>query len=124
VSNVIYMEERTSESPWRAAAVRDRRYSIRFPFAADAELLNLETGATTTGITSDLSLGGVFMCSSKPFPLGSRVRLTLTRKGQAVEALAVVRIAKPGIGMGIEFLDVKSPFDQTLSRWMGQLRRK
>jgi c-di-GMP-binding flagellar brake protein YcgR len=124
VNNVIYMEDRTSESTWRTAAVRDRRYSIRYPFAADAQLLNLETGSTSSGTSSDLSLGGIFMCSSKLFALGCRVRLVLTRKGQVVEALATVRIVKPGIGMGIEFLDVKSPFDQTLFRWIEQLRRK
>jgi hypothetical protein len=118
------MQERTTETPWRATAVRDRRYSIRYPFAADAQLLNLETGVTTGGISSDLSLGGIFMCASKPFVLGTRVRLTLKRKEQVVEALAVVRIVKPGIGMGIEFLDVKPPFDQVLFRWLEQLRRK
>ena len=118
------MEDRTSESIWRTAAVRDRRYSIRYPFAADAQLLNLETGSTSSGISSDLSLGGIFMCSSKLFALGCRVRLVLTRKSQVVEALATVRIVKPGIGMGIEFLDVKAPFDQTLFRWIEQLRRK
>ena len=50
--------------------------------------------------------------------------MTLTRKEQTVEALAVVRIVKPRIGMGIEFLDVESPYDQTLFRWIEQLRRK
>jgi PilZ domain len=118
------MEDRTSASPWRSIAVRDRRYSIRYPFAADAELLDAETGVATTGVTSDLSIGGTFVCASKPFPLGSRIRVTLTRKEQVVEALAVVRIVKPRIGMGIEFLDVEAPFDQTLFRWIDQLRRK
>ena len=118
------MDERTSVSPWRSIAVRDRRYCIRYPFAADAELFDLETGATTSGITSDLSIGGLFMCASKPFKLGCRARVTLTRKEQIVEALAVVRIVKPRIGMGIEFLDVEAPFDQTLFRWIEQLRRK
>jgi hypothetical protein len=38
--------------------VRDRRYSIRCPFAADAEMLELESGTRVSGVTSDLSLGG------------------------------------------------------------------
>ena len=118
------MDERTSVSPWRSIAVRDRRYCIRYPFAADAELFDLETSATASGITSDLSIGGLFMWASKPFKLGCRARVTLTRKEQIVEALAVVRIVKPRIGMGIEFLDVEAPFDQTLFRWIEQLRRK
>jgi hypothetical protein len=124
VSNVIFMDERTSVSPWRSAKVRDRRYSIRYPFAADAELLDLQTGVTTSGVTSDISLGGLFMCASNPFKLGARARLTLTRKDQVVQALAVVRIVKPRIGMGIEFLDVEAPYDQVLFRWIEQLRRK
>jgi hypothetical protein len=118
------MEERTSVSPWRSIAVRDRRFSIRYPFAADALLLDLDTKATTSGVSSDLSIGGTFVCASQPFKLGTRIRLTLTRREQVVEALAVVRIVKPRIGMGIEFLDVEAPFDQSLFRWIEQLRRK
>ncbi|MDP9147300.1 MAG: PilZ domain-containing protein [Acidobacteriota bacterium] len=123
-SNVIFMEERTSESPWRAITVRDRRYSIRYPFAADVELIDMQSGASTTGVSSDISMGGLFVCASKPFPLATRARLTLTRKNQVVHALVVVRIVKPRIGMGIEFLDVEAPSDQVLFRWIEQLRRK
>jgi hypothetical protein len=48
----------------------------------------------------------------------------LTHKEQVVEALAVIRVLKPRIGMGVEFLDVEPPFDQVLFRWVEQLRRK
>ena len=113
------MQEPTSTGPWRSIAVRDRRYSIRYPL-----LLDLETGATASGVTSDLSIAGAFICSSKAFKVGCRIRATLTRKDQVVEALAVIRVFKPHIGMGVEFLDVEAPFDQTLFRWIEQLRRK
>jgi len=105
------------------ASVRDRRYAIRYPFAADAELLDLEMGTRADGVTSDLSLGGCFVCTSKPFPLGTRTRITLERKGQVVQALAIVRIVKPRIGMGIEFIDVDAPYAECLARWIEQLRR-
>jgi hypothetical protein len=118
------MQEPKSTGPWRSIAVRDRRYSIRYPFAADAELLDLETGVTISGVTSDLSIAGAFVCASKAFKVGCRIRATLTRKDQVVEALAVIRVFKPRVGMGVEFLDVESPFDQTLFRWIEQLRRK
>ncbi len=118
------MQEPSSTGPWRSIAVRDRRYSIRYPFAADAELLDLESGVTVSGVTSDLSIAGAFICASKIFKVGCRIRATLTRKDQVVEALAVVRVFKPRIGMGIEFLDVEAPYDQTLFRWIEHLRRK
>jgi hypothetical protein len=123
VKNVISMDEHLSKGEPRALLVRDRRYAIRHPFAADAECLDMEAGTSATGVTSDLSMGGCFVCTSKPFPLGSRVRLTLTRKDQTVEALAVVRIVKPRIGMGIEFLDIGEKYHGTLERWLEQLRR-
>ena len=118
------MQDPSSTGPWRSIAVRDRRYSIRYPYAVDAILLDLEPGTTARGVTSDLSIAGAFICASKTFKVGCRIRATLTRKDQVVEALAVIRVLKPRIGMGIEFLDVEAPFDQTLFRWVEQLRRK
>jgi hypothetical protein len=50
--------------------------------------------------------------------------MTLSRKGQVVKGLAVVRIVKPRIGMGIEFLDVESFSHGILSRWIDQLRQR
>jgi hypothetical protein len=51
------------------------------------------------------------------------MRITLKRKDQRVEALAVVRIVKPRIGMGVEFMDVEAPYNDVLFRWVEQLRK-
>jgi len=118
------MDNRTTKAAAPKAGVRDRRYAIRYPFAADVELIDLETGTQATGVTSDISLGGCFICTSKPFPLKSRVRVTLTRKGQAVKGLAVVRIVKPRIGMGIEFIDIETAGHDVLSKWIDQMRER
>jgi hypothetical protein len=107
----------------RNAGVRDRRYTIRYPFAADALLIHLETGQQITGVTSDISLGGCFVCTSKQFPANCRARLRLTRKSQELEALVTVRIVKPRVGLGIEFFDLEPPNDATLHAWIDSLRR-
>jgi len=117
------MDDRTSRSSGGTLAVRDRRYAIRYPFAADAELLDLETGARSTGVTTDISMGGCFICTSKPLPLKSRVRITFRHKEQTVEALGVIRIIKLRIGIGVEFIDVEPPSDKTLVRWIEHLRK-
>ncbi len=83
----------------------------------------METGTRAEGVTSDISMGGAFICTSRPFASNARVRVTLTRKDQKVEALAVVRIMKPRIGMGVEFMDVEAPYNDVLSRWVEQLRK-
>jgi c-di-GMP-binding flagellar brake protein YcgR len=116
------MSSKTRGAEPRQLNIRDRRYTIRHPFAADAETMDLESGIAVSGITSDLSMGGCFVCTNKPLPLNTRVRLKLSLKGQIVEALAVVRIVKPRIGMGIEFLDVHDRHQSTLQRWLEQLR--
>ena len=69
-------------------------------------------------------MGGCFVCTGKPLAVGSRVRLKLSRKNEVIEALAVVRIVKPRIGMGIEFLDVHEKHHPVLERWLEQLRRE
>jgi c-di-GMP-binding flagellar brake protein YcgR len=118
------MDEHLKKGESRVMPVRDRRYAIRHPFAADAEFIDLETGNSGSGVTSDVSMGGCFVCTSRPLALKSRVKLKLMRKDQIVETLAVVRIVKPRIGMGIEFLDVEERHHPTLERWLEQLRRE
>ena len=103
--------------------VRDRRYAIRFPFAADVELIDLESGKQVDGVTSDISLGGCFVCTGKPLPVNARARMKLVRKGQVLEALVVVRIVKPRIGMGIEFFDLEPAYNEMLVAWLDALRQ-
>jgi PilZ domain len=117
------MDDRTLKGDARGMTVRDRRYCIRYPFAADVELLDMESGTKSEGVTSDISMGGAFICTSRPFASNARLRITLTRRDQRVEALAVVRIVKPRIGMGVEFMDVEAPYHDVLFRWVEQLRK-
>jgi c-di-GMP-binding flagellar brake protein YcgR len=123
VSNVIFMDDIVKGQTQRAG-LRDRRYAIRYPFAADADLIDLETGAHSSGVTSDISLGGCFVCTSKPLPKQTRARMTLAHKGKIVEGLAVVRIVKARVGMGIEFVDLPPAHLETLTRWIDQLRSR
>src|SRR5882762_1366501 len=89
----------------KESGVRDRRYSIRFPFAANVEMLELESGTRVCGVTSDLSLGGCFVCTRRTLAVRDRVRATLVHEGQEVKMLAMVRVVKPQTGVGLEFLD-------------------
>jgi PilZ domain len=123
VSNVISMDERSAKGSSQKTTFRDRRYAIRYPFAADAVLIDLESGAQANGVTSDISLGGCFICTSKPLALKARVRITLSRKGQSIEALGLVRIVKARIGMGVEFIDLDQEHVELLSKWIEQLRQ-
>jgi c-di-GMP-binding flagellar brake protein YcgR len=117
------MNDRKSDRASQKASLRDRRYAIRYPLAADAEVLDLESGARSEGVTSDISLGGCFVCTSKPLAVKSRARVRLVKREESVEALAIVRIVKPRIGMGLEFIDVEPTTAAVLTRWLDELRR-
>ena len=86
-----------SDSGKRAkeSGVRNRRYSIRYPFAADAEMLELESGSRARGVTSDLSLGGCFVCARCTLEIQARVRGTLMHGNKKAKMLAVVRVVIP-----------------------------
>jgi PilZ domain len=123
MNKVIPMTGRTSAWQARVDGVRDRRYTIRYPFAADAELIDMESGKQVTGVTSDISLGGCFVCTSKMLASNSRARMRLTRKGESLDLLVIVRIVKPRIGLGIEFFDLEPPNDRMLTNWIDALQR-
>jgi PilZ domain len=110
-----------SGNPSAKSGLRDRRYAIRYPFAADAEILDLKSGARLKCVTSDLSLGGCFVCSRRPLDVGARVRFTLKHNGKTLSGLAIVRISKPQTGMGLEFLDPDWESTKVLLAWMEAL---
>jgi len=123
-------EDSKIETPARSAAaspalgVRDRRYAIRYPFDADADSLDLETGVRTSGKTTDISFGGCFIRTNRPLPPGTRMRLWLTKNKRTIEVLARVRSVKPGIGMGIEFVDLDTAACAVLQSWFDALRSR
>ena len=104
------------------SGLRERRFAIRYPFAAEAEILDLKSGMRLSGLTSDLSLGGCFVCTRRPLEVGARVHLTLRYKNQSAIMLAAVRVFKPRIGMGLQALELDSSSIGTFLRWLYDLR--
>lgn len=123
MNKVITMTGHIPGGAARLSGIRDRRYTIRYPFAADAEIIDMESGKQITGVTSDISLGGCFICTSQTLRVNARGRLRLSRKGQALEAMVVIRIIKARVGLGVEFFDLEAPNDRILADWIEGLRR-
>jgi hypothetical protein len=117
----IPMETDSVNSP-NKSSVRERRFAFRYPFAAEAEILDLRSGMRLSGTTSDLSLGGCFVCTRRPLEVGARVHLTLKYKNQSAIMLAAVRVLKPRIGMGLQALELDSSSIGTFLRWLYDLR--
>ncbi|PYT70407.1 MAG: hypothetical protein DMG39_15860 [Acidobacteria bacterium] len=101
---------------------RERPFAFRYPFAAEAEILDLKSGTRLSGMTSDLSLGGCFVCTRRPLEVGTRVHLILKYKNHSAIMLAAVRVLKPRIGMGLQALELDSSSIGTFLRWLYDLR--
>jgi c-di-GMP-binding flagellar brake protein YcgR len=52
---------------------------------------------------TDLSLGGCYLETGSPFPLRTRIILSMQVAGQPLRAEAVVLVMHPDLGMGVEF---------------------
>jgi hypothetical protein len=110
------------DQPATESRLRDRGYRPRYSFAADAEIVDLKSGTRLSGVTSDVSLDGCFVCTRGWLEIGARVRLTLKHKNQNVVMLAIVRVLKPKIGMGLQALEVDSISNGTFLQWLDVLR--
>ncbi|MFY9647367.1 MAG: PilZ domain-containing protein [Terriglobales bacterium] len=55
---------------------------------------------------SDLSLGGCYLTTNSPFPRGTRVVLSAKIGDRELRASAIVLVAHPEFGMGVEFLRI------------------
>jgi CheY-like chemotaxis protein len=111
------------EQPATKSDLRVRRYTPRYSFAADAEIVDLKSGARLFGVTSDVSLDGCFVCTRESLEIGTRVRLTLKHKNQNVVMLAIVRVLKPKLGMGLQALEVDPIYNEAFLQWLDVLRK-
>ena len=60
----------------------------------------------TVSKVQDLSLGGVFITTAKPPPMGTVLKLLFSMPEGEVRITAVVRSLRPGEGMGVKFTDM------------------
>ncbi len=74
-------------------------------------------------VTRDVSAGGMFITARYPLPIDSyltvtfRLRLNDTR----IFSRARVRYAQPGVGMGIQFLDLSDEMRAKLQKFVDEI---
>jgi hypothetical protein len=108
-------------APALDAETQEHRANARFPFTATAEIIELRSKAKVAGRTSDLSLGGCYVDTINPFPVGTPVTLRLTYAGRTFQVQSAVVYAHVGMGMGIAFTQVTPDQLEVLQGWVGQL---
>jgi c-di-GMP-binding flagellar brake protein YcgR len=70
---------------------------------------------------TDLSVGGCYLEISSPFPVSSRVALSMRAGEVEVRAQGVVRIMHPDKGMGVEFTQATPEHRAAVEKFLGVL---
>jgi hypothetical protein len=73
-------------------------------------------------LTRDISVGGLFVSTKDPFPMGSDigVALQLITGGESLAAQGRVVYALKGLGMGIQFADLSDDARVTLEKFVDE----
>jgi PilZ domain len=107
------------------AAIRgrmNRRCNPRYPFMADVEIVDLESGIAMTAHTSDFSRGGCYVDMLNPLPENTIIKLRLTKWQQTLETQAKVVYSSVGMGMGLMFGVLDTAQQVIVESWLRQLR--
>jgi hypothetical protein len=82
---------------------REKRRSPRYRCQGSARLREIKTGMATWATFSDISVHGCYVETSSSYQVGAELALTIEVNGLKVEGTGEVRVAYPGLGIGIAF---------------------
>lgn len=73
-------------------------------------------------LTRDVSSGGLFVSSRKPFPMGSEIALKLKLPGHEglLSARGTVVYSLKGMGMGVQFTDINEDLRGDLQKFVDE----
>lgn len=102
----------------------ERRHQPRFPFTASVEAIEPQSLAKLRARTSDLCLGGCYVDTINPFPVGTVIKIRLTKEKTIFEADAKVVFSQVGMGMGVAFISAMPPQLRIFQKWLSELAGK
>jgi hypothetical protein len=99
----------------------ERRGGDRHLVIASAEIVELSSGARFSTRTTDLGPGGCFVDTLTPFPVGSKVRVTVYKANSHFECRGSVVYSQQGLGMGVAFDQLEAKQREALDAWIAEL---
>jgi hypothetical protein len=112
------MSDKLAQSIGEETATLERRDVQGQAFICHAELIDLRVGARISARTADLSSQGCYIDTLNPLPIGTPVRLQLTKNDEPVEFQAKVTSCHMGSGMGLIFEQITAEQHVTLESWL------
>jgi hypothetical protein len=99
----------------------ERRRDARYPFTASIEAIETKSGTRLNGRTSDLGLGGCYVDTLNPVPVGSVLSIKISRDKESFQAQAKVTYSTVGMGMGLAFITADPAQVKVFQRWIQEL---
>jgi len=97
------------------------RRTPRYHFAVDVIVTDIQRKVRITGRTNTFGLFGCGMNTLEPLAQGTSVRVRMTHQSAEVKALGMVVYARPGVGMGISFIEIDKKDERLLELWIQEL---
>ncbi len=101
-----------------ATSVSERRTQQRYPFTAAIELINAADGAKLQAQVSDLGRRGCYVETNQPFPVGTTVKLRISKSSKTFDAQARIVYSQEKTGMGVMFTSADNEQLRTLEAWL------
>jgi len=101
----------------------ERRKHPRFTVSVPVEVRAEGSDTPIRCATSDISLGGCYIESMYPFPVGTEVELKLQLEGTLL-ILAQVVTSYPQVGNGLQFVKILPEDHDELSAFLDSLAKK
>ena len=100
----------------------DRRRYPRIKTAVPIEIRLPSQEYSSKGETADISLCGLYNSTMQQLPIGTEVVLKIGLGSEVIECRAVAKTSDPGVGNGLDFLDLEDSSREKLSRFLQSLQ--
>jgi PilZ domain len=104
-----------------SAGYRERRSVPRFSLIATAEIIEPASGVHISGRISEISRKGCYLDVLNTLPVGTRLRLTISRDQGTFTTEARIIYVQEAMGMGIAFVDIPPDQLKILDTWLAEL---
>ena len=99
----------------------ERRRWPRYPFIAEAEVRESQSGTLLKARTSDLGPNGCYVDTINPLPEGTVISIRINHRGKIFVAGGVVAHFQRNMGMGVTFIALESGCAALLETWLHEL---
>lgn len=115
------MSESSEANPNPGGGYRERRSVPRFSLIATAEIIEPASGVHISGRISEISRNGCYLDVLNTLPVGTRLRLNISRDQGTFSTEAKIIYVQEGMGMGISFLEIPPDQLKILDSWLADL---